>query len=181
MIMANSHNNTSASMLIPRAVFNTILDKNAINICHINVQSLCARNFSKFHELKANFFNSKMDIVCMTETWLGNVVTDQMISIEGYNLLRNDRDRHGGGLCIYIRNNLSFKILQSSIPCNPMNSTSTTEFLVIEVRSGLEPFLLSLYYNPPDNDCSELLRVHFEQYTVKYNHTFFIGDFNTDL
>lgn len=150
--MANSHNNTSASMLIPRAVFNTVLDKNAINICHINVQSLCARNFSKFHELKANFFNSKMDIVCMTETWLGNVVTDQMISIEGYNLLRNDRDRHGGGLCIYIRNNLSFKILQSSIPCNPMNSTSTTEFLVIEVRSGLEPFLLSLYYNPPDND-----------------------------
>lgn len=39
--------------------------------------------------------------------------------------------------------------------------------------------MLAVYYNPPDNDCSEILQNHLEN-TVRYESTFFIGDFNTD-
>lgn len=63
-------NNASANTLIPRAVVNSALCKDKLNICHINVQSICARRFSKFEELKLTFRDSKLDIICMSETWL---------------------------------------------------------------------------------------------------------------
>lgn len=171
-------NNVSASMLIPKAVFNAILTEDKINMCHINVQSLCARKFTKFNELKCNFIDSKMDIVCMTETWLSDVITNQMISMEGYSLLRNDRNRHGGGICIYFKSNLNCKIVKMS---TSLGHGNLTEYLLLEVRGGGHPFLIAVYYNPPEIDCSDVLNEHMEEFTVKYNHTFFIGDFNTDL
>lgn len=173
----NIVNNASASTLIPKALFHAVLSNDKINICHVNVQSLCARRFSKFDELKSNFFGSKIDVVCMTETWLSDVITNTMISMEGFNLLRNDRNRNGGGICIYFRSNLSCKVIKKSTS----NLSNVTEFLLVEVSGAGDPFLLGVYYNPPEVDCSDTLKEHFEELTVKYNRTFFIGDFNTDL
>ena len=62
-----------------------------------------------------------------------------------------------------------------------LNQLCTTEFLLVEVRGDGEPFLLAVYYNPPETDCLDILKDHLEEFTIKYNHTFFIGDFNTDL
>lgn len=62
----------------------------------MNVQSICARQFSKFEELKFTFVNSKADIICLTETWLSSSINDSLITLEGYNILRNDRNRNGG-------------------------------------------------------------------------------------
>lgn len=169
--------NASASMLIPKAVFRAALSEENINICHINVQSLCARKFCKFDELKSNFFDSKLDIICMSETWLGDVITDTMISVDGFKLLRNDRNRNGGGICVYFRTNLSCKVIKRS----SSNLGNGTEFLIVKVCGEGEPFVIAVYYNPPEVDCSEILREHFEELTVKYSSTFFIGDFNTDL
>lgn len=71
---------------IPRAVMNAALSNNNMNICHINIQSLCARQMSKFSEFKDCFENSKIDIICLTESWLSDSVPDDIISIEGYKL-----------------------------------------------------------------------------------------------
>ena len=35
-------------------------------------------------------------------------ITDGEISIDGYCLVRRDRNRSGGGVCMYIRNDISF-------------------------------------------------------------------------
>lgn len=174
------NSNVSMSSLIPRAVFNTILDNVNLNVCHTNVQSLTARRFTKFNELKMNFCNSKMDIICMSETWLDESINDQMIAIDGYKLFRNDRNRHGGGICVYLRHNLKCRLLRKS--SNSEEATQgRTEFLCLEVECDSERFLLGIYYNPPDTDCSQLLFSHCEEFTVRYKSTFFLGDFNTDL
>lgn len=75
----SSNDDASANYLIPRAVMNACLVNDKLNICHINVQSLCARRFSKFEELKLNFITSKVDIICLTETWLDDSVTDELL------------------------------------------------------------------------------------------------------
>lgn len=130
---------TSSNSVITKAVMNSVFRADKLNICHINVQSLCAREFSKFEELKSLFVNSKADIICMSETWLNESIDDSMIQIEGYDLIRNDRNRHGGGICVYFRKNLCFKLLKKSTP-EHSETTSNTEYLLLEVASGSERF-----------------------------------------
>lgn len=170
----------SVSANIPRIVLNAMLNQDHLNICHINVQSICARNFSKFYELKSVLLNSKLDIICMTESWLSDKITDQMIAIEGYKIIRNDRNRHGGGICVYYRDTLSCRIVNKSI-YDADYGRQITEFLLLDFRHANENFLLAVYYNPPNLNCADILKSHFENFSVKYNSTYFIGDFNTNL
>lgn len=175
----SSSNNATEPSVISRAVVNAVLIEDKLNIAHINVQSLCARKLSKFEELKTLVSHSKLDVACFTETWLSSEINDRLINIEGFNLLRNDRNRHGGGICIYIRKGLAYRLIKKSVICE--NDVSTkTEYLILEILIGKDRLLLAVYYNPPEVDCCDLLRSHFEEYSMKYSSTFFIGDFNTD-
>ena len=36
-------------------------------------------------------------IICVTEYWLSKDISDDELSLPGYQLFRLDRDRHGGG------------------------------------------------------------------------------------
>ena len=48
------------------------------------------------------------DIICIVESLLDNSILDYELTISDYNLLRLDRNRHGGGIILYIRDSLSF-------------------------------------------------------------------------
>ncbi len=52
------------------------------------------------------------DLVCVTETWLRETISDNSIQIPGYFLLRRDRvsDSHGG-VCIYISEQIQYEHL----------------------------------------------------------------------
>jgi exonuclease III len=52
---------------------------------------------------------NNISILCLTETKLDP--NDTLLSIPGYNLLRKDRQRGGGGVAILIRNDIVFKII----------------------------------------------------------------------
>ena len=43
------------------------------------------------------------DLICVTETWLNADCTNAEIAVPGYVACRHDRDRHGGGVMLYIR------------------------------------------------------------------------------
>lgn len=158
--MDNLHtdvHNALNNLSIPRAVINSALVDGKLNICHINVQSLCARNFSKFEELKRTIENSKLDVVCFTETWLNDTISDRMICLNGFKLIRNDRNRHGGGICVFIRSNLSCRVVCKSSVSDSQSTLQRTEFLILEVVVGDHCLLLAVYYNPPDVDCADIL------------------------
>lgn len=93
--MPDSHTNEIAranvrSAVIPRAVINAALRSDCINLCHINIQSLCARQMSKFDEFKMCFTDSKVDIICVSETWLTTDISDSMVALDAqYKRLRN--------------------------------------------------------------------------------------------
>ena len=63
-------------------------------ICHWNLNSIAAHNFSKINLLKAYLTIHKTDIVCLSETYLDSSfpVNDEnlRVIIEGYNLARCD-------------------------------------------------------------------------------------------
>ena len=66
--------------------------------------SLNARSLlPKISELRLFAQNAKPATICISETWLDDSITNAEIDLPGYTIERNDRNRHGGGVCLYIR------------------------------------------------------------------------------
>ena len=53
------------------------------------------------------------DIVCIVESWLCADNADVEVSLPNYSTIRLDRNRHGGGILVFVKNNLSFEVLMS--------------------------------------------------------------------
>ena len=73
----------------------------------------------------------KPDIYMITETWLNNDITDLSLTIDGYNLLRSDRDfdstgkTGGGGVCMFVRH----EIVAETFPSLKVTEVSIAESL----------------------------------------------------
>ena len=64
---------------------------------------------NKLIELRNIAIQTIVAVITISETWLDNSINSTKVAIEGYNLIRRDRDRQGGGVCAYIRNGIAFK------------------------------------------------------------------------
>jgi len=49
----------------------------------------------------------KADIVCVSETWLSQTVSDNDIEISKFTIQRNDRNQHGGSVTSYVSDSLA--------------------------------------------------------------------------
>ena len=88
-----------------------------------------------------NFSMSKkiMDLIAFNETQLHANITNNMIKLDGYDVVRKDRSRNGGGVCIYLRSSINYKIRDDLVP-------SELEAVCIEI---IKPFLVTTVYRPP--------------------------------
>ena len=67
----------------------------------------------KVDELRVLCSKVLPELVFCTETWLHNSISDSLITISGYNLLRFDREiKRGGGVCVYYSNDTKITKLQ---------------------------------------------------------------------
>ena len=71
---------------------------------HLNINGL----LNKIDELRYIARSSNAAVIGITETKLDNTVYDSEVTVDGYNIVRNDRNRKGGGVACYIRNNICF-------------------------------------------------------------------------
>ena len=70
-----------------------------LKVCHVNCQSL----FAHIDEFRSHFMSSRYHIICLSETWLKPLMSDQMVDFHGYQLFRRDRiGRNGGGVAFYL-------------------------------------------------------------------------------
>ena len=78
-----------------------------LHFIHLNINTL----LSKLEELSyiVKFTNDAIIGIC--ESKLDASVLEQEISFDNYKILRCDRNRDGGGVACYVRNNLSYNIL----------------------------------------------------------------------
>ena len=56
------------------------------------------------------------DIICVVETWLDPTIDDFEISIQGYCVHRVDRNRHGGGVLVFIKDVFTCSLLYRGTP-----------------------------------------------------------------
>ena len=78
----------------------------------LNINSLLAH----IDEFRVFMNESDIDIISVNETKLDSTINDNEVYIPGYEIVRKDgkiNGRHGGGVCIYVRCNLNYKIREN--------------------------------------------------------------------
>ena len=78
-------------------------------IASINVASLPLH----IEELRLIMADQCLDLLAVNETRLDSTITDNLVHIDGYSIIRKDRNRNGGGVCIYLRSNIKYCLRNS--------------------------------------------------------------------
>ena len=77
-----------------------------LNVCCLNVNSL----LKHVDEVRIFCETHKPHILCLNETKLSKEINDEDLQIENYHtIFRKDRDRHGGGVAIYVSDTIKLK------------------------------------------------------------------------
>ena len=56
------------------------------------------------------------DLLALNETRLDSSISDGLVKIRGYDIVRKNRSHTGGGICIYLRSAINFKIRSDLVP-----------------------------------------------------------------
>ena len=122
--------------------------KKGLHFLHANARSI----FHKLPELKIIAKHSKAAVIAISETWLDDTYTDACVNIDGYNIVRRDREGHAGGVCAYIREDLAYNT--RSDLCNPDLEDLWFEILLPKSK----PLYIGVCYRTNDNTkCFECL------------------------
>ena len=61
-------------------------------------------------EISISMSKKLIDLYALSETRLDSTISDNMISLEGYDVIRKHRLRNGGVVCTYLRSSINYKI-----------------------------------------------------------------------
>ena len=117
---------------------------NRLIIAQLNINSL--RN--KFDSLVPMLHNN-LDILLISETKIDSSFPTVQFQVEGYTTYRLDRNANGGGILLYIR---------EDIPSTLLNFDMPIESLFIEINIRKKKWLLVGTYNPNKNLISNHLK-----------------------
>ena len=113
-----------------------------ITISHVNINSITSR--CRLDELSHFAFLNDIDILCLTETKLDETIHPSLFTLDDYHSpLTKHRNRNGGGVAIYIRNNLAVKRL-------PNLETTGVEWVWCLVKVKFTTLLICSMYVPPN-------------------------------
>ena len=146
---------------------------NRIVIAHLNINSL--RN--KFEALKA-MISDNIDILVITETKIDESFPLSQFLIDGYNRpFRMDRTSDGGGIIIYVRQDIPCKQLKTH------NTIGSMEGIFFEIRIRGKKWLLFGGYNPKKENISKFISYVvpiLNYYIGNYDNILILGDFNSE-
>ena len=130
-------------------------------------------------ELGIILHDNNIDIIGLSETRLDSKVNESEVSIHGYRIFWNDRDSNGGGVAVYVRENLPEPIIKIK--------SDKLELISLEVSHNIHAKSLHLvcWYRPPTAGVDELafeyLREILKGLNREKKEIILIGDTNCDL
>ena len=146
---------------------------NNIVVGHLNINSI--RN--KFPYLKY-IVGENIDIFLIPETKLNVSFPDGQFIMDGFQVpLREDRDDKGGGLLLYVKEDIPCKII-------PVNFMPKIEAIVLEINLKKRKWLPLGIYNPHKDMTTTFLSSickKLNELSLKYENIIILGDFNSEI
>lgn len=151
----------------------SVANLKGFKIASLNVNSLLKHIDEIRHVLRSTPF----DIFAINESKIDESIPDNEISIPGYNLIRKDRNRAGGGVVLYIRDNIPFSDREDLVP-------SSLEMVCAEInRPHSKSFLVCTWYRPPNSDMDLFneCEIFFQRCDADSRELILVGDLNCDV
>ena len=146
---------------------------NNVIVSNLNINSLS----SKFDDLKV-LMTDMFDILVITETKLDNTFPVSQFHIERFSIpYRLDRNRNGGGVTVYVREDIPSKFLSKH------SFKEDIEGLIVEINFRKSKWLLGGIYHPPlqpDQYFFDSLDKALDAY-CNYKKVVLVGDFNAKI
>ena len=146
---------------------------NRVVIGHININSI--RN--KF-DMLSSMVKDNIDILMVSETKLDSSFPQAQFRMEGYAPpFRYDRNSHGGGILLFIREDIPTKV----ISITPLKDF---EGIFVELNFRKKKVLLCCSYNPHKNLISNHLNILGKILDTQmkiYDNFLIVGDFNSEM
>ena len=170
-INAEKHDDHSGSLKLYKLY--KLNNLNRIVLAHLNVNSI--RN--KFEALK-EIVGKNIDILMISETTLDDSFPLNQFHIPDYvQPFRLDRSSEGGGILVYIRDDIPAKILKK----HPLPKCCEGMFIELNLRKS--KWLIFTGYNPQKERISTFLKdieKSLYRYIAKYDNIILLGDFNSE-
>ena len=120
---------------------NSIPNERGFKMAFLNIVSV-PKNID---EIRYSMSSKHIDLIGFNETRLDLNISDNMIDLDGYDIIRKDRTRNGGGVCIYLRSSINYNIRNDLIPYE-------LEAVCVEIsKPHSRPFLVTSIYRPPNS------------------------------
>ena len=120
---------------------NVLAKTKGLKIANLNVNSL----MKNLDEIRLILSNKALDILAINESKIYNQISNDEIHIHGFNIIRKDRNRFGGGVVLYIRDTISFSDRKDIIP-------DGLEMVCIQLNLPYnKSLLISTWYRPPNS------------------------------
>ena len=148
---------------------------NKIIMAHININFLR----SKF-DILTNSVSEYIDTVMISETKLDHTCPHALYHLKNFsNPSRLDRNSHGGGILVYVRDNIPSNLVKLD------QKLENFEGFFIELElSKKNKWLLSYSYNPHKGNTKQHLSnisKGLDELNSKYDNILIIGDLNTEM
>ena len=142
-----------------------IFKHRGLHFSHLNINSL----LPKIDEL------SHIAVIGISKSKLDDSVLTSEIQIDEYDFLRCDRNRHGGGVACYIRNDLSYNV-QSYF-------SKDIENIFFELLlPNTKPIVVGTIYRPLNQTSfMEIFNENLSKVDTNNVETYILGDFNINL
>ena len=159
-------------------VYSTLHDIRVKNVhrvivSHININSIRNKIVALSDIIKEN-----IDVLLVSETKLDISFPNSLFHIDGYSPpYRKDRSNNGGGLILYVRNDIPSKELRHI--CIPIDK----ECIFIEINLFKRKWLICGFYNPHKNQIDtqlSFLSECLDYYLSYYDNIIILGDFNSE-
>lgn len=151
------------------------MSQNKFKLGHLNTRSLVASFGDVSNLITANCF----DVFAVSESWLNVNVSDNILHVPGYRVIRKDREGRGGGLVAYIHARYEYEEVDINI-----ENSGIVEQLWINIRYKKMSLLVGIVYRPPQNnvtDCIEVFDNVLSRIVPIYDKIIVTGDVNINL
>ena len=110
----------------------------------------------------------------ISETKLGESFPSMQFNIDRYNIFRSDRNAKGGGILMYVRDDIPCKLI-------PMRN-STIDIFFTELKLRKKKWFLCCSYNPHRRFISnDLIDIGLDLLSTDYDNILLLGDFNVEF
>ncbi|EDO49849.1 predicted protein [Nematostella vectensis] len=137
----SSHLNSRGLHLNPQGINSTdsiVPNLRGFKMALLNIVSLP----NHIDEIRIMNMLDNVDVFGFNETRLDETVTNGEMNIPGFDIIRKDRKRNGGGVCLYVRDSHNYRIRNDLVP-------EDLEAVCVEIiKPNSKPFIVCTVYRP---------------------------------